>query len=84
MTANYFSLLDISIVRGRTFTDAEMASPTMTAMIVTESTAQRLWPNQDPVSQRLVLGTLEGGEQTVDIVEAVSERQPSRGGQRFS
>jgi predicted permease len=81
VSANYFSLLDIPIVRGRTFTDAEMASSTTTAMIVTESTAQRLWPNQDPVGQRLMLATFEGDWLPADIVGVAADRQVARIGE---
>jgi predicted permease len=81
VSANYFALLDIPLVRGRTFSDAEMASPTTTAMIVTESTAQRLWPNEDPVGQRLMLGTLEGDWLTADIVGVAADRQVARIGE---
>jgi predicted permease len=80
VSANYFSLLGIPIVRGRTFTDAEIASPTITAMIVTQSTAQRFWPNQDPLGQRLVFRAFEG-DRTVDIVGVAADRQVVRIGE---
>ena len=51
----YFSLVGIPIVRGRTFTDAELA-PASGVMIVTEATARRLWPDRDPIGQTLVMG----------------------------
>ena len=51
VTPGYFSLLGISITRGRDFTSAEThAAP---SIIVTESTAQRLWPKQDPLGKIL-------------------------------
>ena len=52
VTPGYFSLLGISITRGRDFTSTEThASP---SIIVTESTAQRLWPKQDPLGKILL------------------------------
>ena len=49
VTSDYFSLLGIPIVRGRDFTPAEAhAAP---GIIVTESTARRLWPGQDPLGK---------------------------------
>ncbi len=51
VTPGYFSLLGIPIVRGRDFSPAEThAAP---GIIVTESTARRLWPGQDPLGKVL-------------------------------
>jgi predicted permease len=87
VSPNYFSVLGIPIVRGRTFTDAEMASQTTTALIVTEATAQRLWPNQDPIGQRLLLAVFEGGQvvdRVVQIVGVAADRQVARIGETDS
>ena len=81
VSANYFSLLGIPIVRGRTFSAAEVANPnTTTALIVTQSTAQRLWPNQDPLGQRLVFAGRDG-DRTVEIVGIAADRQVVRIGE---
>jgi macrolide transport system ATP-binding/permease protein len=51
VTPSYFSLIGIPIVRGRDFISTENHdSP---GVIVTESTARRLWPHQDPLGQTL-------------------------------
>ena len=51
VTPDYFSLLGIPIVRGRSFQlDETHESP---GIIVTESTARRLWPGQDPLGKAL-------------------------------
>ena len=61
VTPGYFSLLGISITRGRDFTSAEThAAP---SIIVTESTAQRLWPKQDPLGR--ILRESDGHEHIV-------------------
>ena len=52
VTPGYFSLLGISITRGRDFTSAETHATS--SVIVTESTAQRLWPKQDPLGKVLM------------------------------
>ena len=80
VSANYFSLLGIPIVRGRAFTEAEVAGTTITTMIVTQSTAQRLWPDRDPLGQQLVF-VGPSGEQTVDIVGIAADRQVVRIGE---
>ena len=51
VTSAYFSLLKLPIVRGRAFTPAE--SREAPGIIVTESTARRLWPGQDPLGKAL-------------------------------
>jgi macrolide transport system ATP-binding/permease protein len=61
VTPSYFSLTGIAIVRGRNFTSAETHAAR--AVIVTESTARRLWPGQDPLGQ--TLRESSGHERTV-------------------
>src|SRR5437763_2004070 len=62
VSPEYFSVVGIPIVRGRGFTQAE-ARNDATVIIVTESTAQRLWPGQDPLGKTLRAGN--GYEATV-------------------
>ena len=54
VSPEYFSVLDIAIVRGRAFTPAERA-PSLSLAIVSETTARALWPNADAVGQVLRL-----------------------------
>ena len=49
---NYFDALGLSLVRGRVFTEAE-ARDGAAVIVVSESTARRLWPNQEPLGQLL-------------------------------
>ncbi|MGH7618586.1 MAG: ADOP family duplicated permease [Gemmatimonadaceae bacterium] len=50
---NYFKTFDIPIRRGRAFraSDVEGANP---VVVISETLAKRLWPNQDPIGKRLV------------------------------
>ena len=61
VSPNYFSLVGIPIVRGRAFTATEARNPS--GVIVTESTAQRLWPGKDPLEK--TLGGSTGGDYSV-------------------
>jgi putative ABC transport system permease protein len=54
VSPEYFSVLDIAIIRGRAFTPAERA-PGLALAIVSETTARALWPNADAVGQVLQL-----------------------------
>jgi predicted permease len=52
VTANYFEVLRLAVVRGRAFTDEDRAGTPYVA-VVTTSVAAKLWPNQDPLGQRV-------------------------------
>ena len=50
VSPEYFQLLDIDLIRGRGFTDAERAADAGVT-VVSESAARRLWPNGDALGQ---------------------------------
>ena len=50
VSSEYFSVLDIALVRGRAFTSAERTS-NLSVAVVSETTARALWPNADAVGQ---------------------------------
>jgi putative ABC transport system permease protein len=52
VSPDFFSVLEIPILRGRTFTQEETNAQSP-VLIVSSSTAQRLWPNQDPIGQTI-------------------------------
>jgi predicted permease len=52
VSADYFSLVGIPIVRGRSFTSAETHKAP--GIIVTESTARRIWPGEEPLGKVLL------------------------------
>ena len=52
ISANYFEMLGIPIVRGRSFTEQDRDG-TPPVLILNEAAARRYWPNQDPVGQRI-------------------------------
>jgi ABC-type antimicrobial peptide transport system permease subunit len=59
VSPEYFTMFDIRIVRGRTFTPAEAAAGSAVAL-VSEATAAALWPGLDPVGQTLDLDAVPG------------------------
>jgi putative ABC transport system permease protein len=61
--ADYFRTLNVPILRGRAFTEADREGAGRVA-IVTESLAKRYWPGRDPIGQRLA-GRPAGAEWTV-------------------
>jgi predicted permease len=52
VSAEYFAVFDIRILRGRAFTPAEAAARTA-LVVVSAATAEALWPGLDPIGQTL-------------------------------
>lgn len=76
VSPGFFGMLGMPIVRGRTFTEAEAQSDAP-VLVVTESTARRLWPGQDAIGK-----TLRGWEKKeYQIVGVVRDSQASHLGQ---
>src|SRR5258708_13864000 len=69
-------MLEMPMVRGRAFTEAETRSNAQ-VLVVTESTARKLWPGQDAIGK-----TLRGWEKKVyQVVGVVRDSQASHLGQ---
>ena len=54
---NYFATLQVPIVHGRAFIDADRAGVADVA-ILSQDLAERLWPGENPVGKRLKMGDL--------------------------
>lgn len=80
VSPDYFSLLDIPIVRGRTFTAADLVDGS-DAIIVTEATARRLWPDREPIGQLLWGGRSRAENQANRVVGVAKDAQISRIGE---
>src|SRR5260370_11564332 len=69
-------MLGMPIMRGRTFTAAETRSNAQ-ELVVTESTARKLWPGQDAIGK-----TLRGwGKEVYQVVGVVRDSQAPHLGQ---
>ena len=76
VSPGFFGMLGMPIVRGRTFTEAETRADAP-VLVVTESTARRLWPGQDAIGR-----TLRGWEKKeYQVVGVVRDSQASHLGQ---
>ncbi|UCD48664.1 MAG: ABC transporter permease [Phycisphaerales bacterium] len=68
ISPDYFHALDIPLVKGRSFTDADRAGASRVA-IVSESMARRFWPTESPLDKYLTevrtRRTEQGKEETV-------------------
>src|SRR5678816_90786 len=70
VTPEFFSVLELPIVRGRTFTDVELGNPGTSPRpaIVSETTARNLWPGADAIGQ-----TLLGPDNTLQVVGVAAD-----------
>jgi ABC-type antimicrobial peptide transport system permease subunit len=69
VTPRFFEALGIPILAGRGFTASDLGDSPRVA-VVSDATARRLWPGQDPLGRRFHLGDLTGPEVTVVGVAA--------------
>jgi len=69
VSPDYFRVLGLRIVRGRTFTEAEIANAERGArsVIVSETTARNLFPNIDPIGQTLAMSLTGDSDPDITI-----------------
>ena len=59
VTAHFFDVFKIPVVRGRVFTERDdAAAPPV--VVINEAMAKQFWKNQDPIGQRLIIGSTMG------------------------
>lgn len=69
---DYFEAMGIALLRGRTFTESEhRVNPGY--VVVSLSTAERLWPGEDPIGKRLRSNDLDTWETVIGVVEDVRQ-----------
>jgi predicted permease len=56
VTSQYFRLMEIPLKRGRMFDEGDQRKSARVA-IVSEQSARRFWPNEDPVGKRIRVGS---------------------------
>jgi putative ABC transport system permease protein len=72
VSPNYFHVMGISLVRGRVFTDDDVASaPAVT--VISSTLARSYFPDEDPIGRRLVFGLPPGGTTAREIVGIVGD-----------
>jgi predicted permease len=76
ISQGYFSMIGIPIVRGRDFTEQEVRTGASVA-IISEATAQKFWPGEDPIGKIL----REGDKSDLQIVGVAKDAQVSHLGE---
>ncbi len=74
VSKNYFSTLGIPLVRGRGFTDADRGDSSR-VLILGESLARTVFPDENPIGQRLLVRAARPEEPAFEIVGVVADVQ---------
>jgi predicted permease len=74
VSPGYFGLLEIPLLRGRDFTEADLVD-FGTKMIVSAATARRLWPGDEPVGKTLDLDIGNNNRVQFEVVGVVNDAQ---------
>jgi len=69
---NYFSAMEIPLLRGRVFTEGDKEGAPL-VVIINHKLAQHYWSGQDPIGKRLRLGTAEMKSPWLTIVGEVAD-----------
>jgi ABC-type antimicrobial peptide transport system permease subunit len=71
-TAGYFAAMKIPVLRGRMF-DASDKFEGPNAAVVSQSLAQKYWPNEDPIGQTIQFGNMDSDLRLLHIVGVVGD-----------
>jgi putative ABC transport system permease protein len=62
VAADYFGTMNIPLIKGRTFTDADNETA-LQVVVVNQNMADLMWPGEDAIGKRLTVGVPAPGEQ---------------------
>jgi putative ABC transport system permease protein len=72
VSANYFETMGIRLLRGRYFTAADTAG-SAPVVVINETLARRIWPNEDPIGKRIKQGFPEDDGPWREVVGVVND-----------
>jgi predicted permease len=72
VSANYFDVMGVPLLKGRAFDDRDRADAPPVA-VVSQSLAQRYFPGEDPVGRRIQFGNMDGDRRLLEVVGVVGD-----------
>jgi predicted permease len=71
-SAGYFAATGIPLLRGRVF-DGSDRPEAPHAAVISQSLAQKYWPNEDPIGKRIQFGNMDGDLRLLHVVGVVGD-----------
>ena len=71
-SGGYFAAMRIPLLRGRTF-DATDEVNAPNAAVISQSLAQKYWPNEDPIGQKIQFGNMDSDLRLLHVVGIVGD-----------
>lgn len=71
-SAGYFTAMRIPLLRGRTFDESDQQN-SPNAALISQSIAQKYWPNENPIGQTIQFGNMDGDLRLLHIVGVVGD-----------
>jgi predicted permease len=71
-SAGYFAAMGIPLLRGRAFDESDRPESPHAA-VVSRSLAQKYWPNEDPIGERIQFGNMDGDLRLFHIIGVVGD-----------
>ena len=62
VAADYFGTMNIPLIKGRTFTDADNERA-LQVVVINQNMADTMWPGEDPIGKHMTVGVPARGEQ---------------------
>jgi predicted permease len=77
VSAGYFDVMGIRLLRGRTFTDQDDAKAAP-VVVISASMARRYWPNDDPIGRRIHFGGAQSKSPWMTVIGVVDDVRGER------
>ncbi|HSG08196.1 MAG TPA: ABC transporter permease [Longimicrobiales bacterium] len=78
VTPAFFETVGVPLLSGRWLTPAEFDDPESTSVLINQTLARQLFPNEDPLGQMVGPGWAEGGLRVVGVVGDIRGRNATR------
>jgi putative ABC transport system permease protein len=73
VSPEYFSTMGIKLLRGRQFDERQDGADATPSVIISETTARRLWPGEDPLGKRIKPGDPDSPGPWMEVVGVVND-----------